>query len=154
MNEWMNDFSIWSKVSGHSNRTTGDNPIQYSCLDHPMDREAWQATVHGVAKTPMQLSNLALHGMATSQTFLGLSGKITRNQSQCPLPLPGKRAGKTSPTLGFSEPYRRHCMHTWGHILLRPLSLLHPSLSLCPWEPLIHKSLSQESPLQALLWGM
>ena len=28
--------------------------------------------------------------MATSQTYLGLSGKITRNQSQCPLPLPGK----------------------------------------------------------------
>ena len=26
------------------------NPLQYSCLGNPMDREAWQATVHGVAK--------------------------------------------------------------------------------------------------------
>ena len=26
------------------------NPLQYSCLRNPMDREAWQATVHGVAK--------------------------------------------------------------------------------------------------------
>ena len=26
------------------------NPFQYSCLGNPMDREAWQATVHGVAK--------------------------------------------------------------------------------------------------------
>ena len=26
------------------------NPLQYSCLENPMDREAWQATVHGVAK--------------------------------------------------------------------------------------------------------
>ena len=26
------------------------NPFQYSCLGNPMDRGAWQATVHGVAK--------------------------------------------------------------------------------------------------------
>ena len=26
------------------------NPLQYSCLGNPMDRGAWQATVHGVAK--------------------------------------------------------------------------------------------------------
>ena len=25
-------------------------PFQYSCLENPMDGEAWQATVHGVAK--------------------------------------------------------------------------------------------------------
>ena len=27
------------------------NPLQYSCLGNPMDRGAWQATVHRVAKT-------------------------------------------------------------------------------------------------------
>ena len=26
------------------------NPLQYSCPENPMDRGAWQATVHGVAK--------------------------------------------------------------------------------------------------------
>ena len=26
------------------------NPLQYSCLEHPMGRGAWKATVHGVAK--------------------------------------------------------------------------------------------------------
>ena len=26
------------------------NPLQYSCLENPVDREAWQATVHGVEK--------------------------------------------------------------------------------------------------------
>ena len=26
------------------------NPLQYSCLENPMDRGAWQATVHRVAK--------------------------------------------------------------------------------------------------------
>ena len=27
------------------------NQLQYSCLENPMDRVAWQATVHGVAKS-------------------------------------------------------------------------------------------------------
>ena len=27
------------------------NPLQYSCLENPMDGGAWQATVHGVAKS-------------------------------------------------------------------------------------------------------
>jgi len=27
------------------------NPLQYSCLENSMDREAWWATVHGVAKS-------------------------------------------------------------------------------------------------------
>ena len=31
------------------------NPHQYSCLEHPMDRGTWQATVHGVAKSRTQL---------------------------------------------------------------------------------------------------
>ena len=32
-------------------------PFQYSCLENPMDRGAWQATVHGVAKSWTQLSD-------------------------------------------------------------------------------------------------
>ena len=33
------------------------NPFQYSCLENPMDRGAWWATVHGVTKSQTQLSN-------------------------------------------------------------------------------------------------
>ena len=33
------------------------NPLQYSCLENPMDRGAWQATVHGVTKGWTRLSN-------------------------------------------------------------------------------------------------
>ena len=33
------------------------NPLQYSCLETPMDRGAWGATVHGVAKSQTRLSN-------------------------------------------------------------------------------------------------
>ena len=35
-------------------------PLQYSCLENPMDRGAWQATVHGVAKSWTWLSDLTL----------------------------------------------------------------------------------------------
>ena len=31
------------------------NPLQYSCLENPMDREAWQAMVHGVTKSQIRL---------------------------------------------------------------------------------------------------
>ena len=33
------------------------NPLQYSCLENPMDRGAWQATVHGVAESGTRLSD-------------------------------------------------------------------------------------------------
>ena len=35
------------------------NPLQYSCLENPMDGGAWQATVHRVAKSWTRLSNYA-----------------------------------------------------------------------------------------------
>ena len=37
--------------SGRSPGEGNGNPLQYSCLENPMDREAWYATVHGVAKS-------------------------------------------------------------------------------------------------------
>ena len=36
--------------SGGPSKGEHGNPLQYSCLGNPMDREAWWATVHGVAK--------------------------------------------------------------------------------------------------------
>ena len=35
--------------------TGNGNPLQYSCLENPIDRGGWQATVHGVAKSQKQL---------------------------------------------------------------------------------------------------
>ena len=37
--------------SGRSPGEGNGNPLQYSCLEIPMDRGAWQATVHGVAES-------------------------------------------------------------------------------------------------------
>ena len=37
------------------------NPLQYSCLENPMNRGAWQATVHGVVDSWTRLSNQHTH---------------------------------------------------------------------------------------------
>ena len=36
--------------SGCSPGGGNDNPLQYSCLENPMDRGAWEATVHGIVR--------------------------------------------------------------------------------------------------------
>ena len=48
-----------SSLSGvHINCGEGNgNPLQYSCLENPMDRGAWWAAVHGVAESRTRLSN-------------------------------------------------------------------------------------------------
>ena len=46
------------------------NPLQYSCLEKPMNRGAWRATVHGVTKSCTQL-NVRAH--AHTHTRMGYS---------------------------------------------------------------------------------
>ena len=46
---------------------TNGNPLQYSCLENPMDRRAWWATVHGVARVG--------HDWTTSLTSLNTQAK-------------------------------------------------------------------------------
>ena len=41
---------------GRSHGEVTGNPLQYSCLENPIDREAWQATVHGVARVGHNLA--------------------------------------------------------------------------------------------------
>ena len=56
--------------SGRSPGEGNGNPLQYSCLENPMDRGAWQATVHVFAsvryilatKPPRHGSNLNIYG--------------------------------------------------------------------------------------------
>ena len=42
---------------GNSSGEGNGNPLQYSCLENFKDRETWQATVSGVAKSQTRLSN-------------------------------------------------------------------------------------------------
>ena len=46
--------------SGRSHGEGNGNPPQYSCLENPLDRGAWWATVHGVTKSQTRLSFLKI----------------------------------------------------------------------------------------------
>ena len=52
--DWMNGYrnKVISDMHGEGN----GNPLQCACLENPMDRGAWRATVHGVAKSQTQLN--------------------------------------------------------------------------------------------------
>ena len=66
----MNDFF---KVS--QNLTLGilnGNPLQYSCLENPMDRGAWQVTVLGVAKSWTRLSDFTFTFLSDSKLCVTL----------------------------------------------------------------------------------
>ena len=43
--------------SGRAPGGGNGNPLQYSCLEHSMDRGAWQATIHRVAKSQTRLGD-------------------------------------------------------------------------------------------------
>ena len=49
----MSLYSLLASVFGEGNGTL----LQYSCLENPMDGEAWWAAVHGVAKSGAWLSD-------------------------------------------------------------------------------------------------
>ena len=50
----------WIPGSGSSPGEGNGNPLQYSCLENPMDRGARLATVHGVTKSQTQLNDFTL----------------------------------------------------------------------------------------------
>ena len=54
---------------GRSSGEGNGNPLQYSCLENPIDRGAWQATVHWVAKNQTE----RLHFHFTFRSLLNLS---------------------------------------------------------------------------------
>ena len=52
----------WVPGSGRSPGSGHDNPLEYSCLENPVDRGAWWATVHGITKSQMRLKRLSTGG--------------------------------------------------------------------------------------------
>ena len=62
----------WIPGFGRSPGGGHGNPFQYSCLENPMDRGAWRATVHGVTKNRTQLSDLRLPEYLTANCLCTL----------------------------------------------------------------------------------
>ena len=60
-----------------SKREGNGNSLQYSCLENPMDRGTWWATIHGVAKSQTRVSDF------TSLTSYFMTGEGNGNPLQC-----------------------------------------------------------------------
>ena len=58
--------------SGRSLGGGDGNPLQYSCLENPMDRGPWHATVRRVAKSQTQLKKFSMH------TYRGAEKNLVR----------------------------------------------------------------------------
>ena len=54
------DSIPWEEL-GRSPRGSHGNPLQYSCLENPMDRGAWRATIHKVTQSQTPLKQLSMH---------------------------------------------------------------------------------------------
>ena len=55
--------------SGRSPGGGNGNPLQYSCLENPMDREAWRATVHEVTKSQTRMNGRTVHAHLGLNTY-------------------------------------------------------------------------------------
>ena len=84
------DWVAFHFSSGEGN----GNPLQYSCLENPMDGGAWWATVHGVAKGRTRLSNFtSCH--VTSPGDLANPGIEPRSPTLQVVSLPAEPQGKS-----------------------------------------------------------
>ena len=61
---WVQDLKTWLLSSNVNSLGGGHgNPLQYSCLENPMDRGAWRVTVQEVIKRWAWLKQLSMHAM-------------------------------------------------------------------------------------------
>ena len=67
----------WEKSPGEGN----GNPLQYSCLENPIDRGTWWSTVHGVAKSWTRLSDLWID--IDRNNLSSLPGSSVSKESAC-----------------------------------------------------------------------
>ena len=99
--------SFWSLCIiifiGHQNQLGEGNgtPLRYSCLENPMDGGAWQAAVHGVAKSQTRLSDFTFtfHFHALEKEMATHSGVLAQR-------IPGTGEPGGLPSVGS---------HTVGH---------------------------------------
>ena len=92
--------------SGRSPGEGNGNPLQYSCLENPMDGGAWWATVHRVAKSQTRLSDFT-----SLETHLGFPGGSEVKASACNAGDLGSIPGSgRSPGEGNGNPLQYSCL--------------------------------------------
>ena len=74
------------------------NPLQYPCLENPMDGGAWQAAVHGVAKSRTRLSDFTF-----TFHFHALEKEMATHSSVLAWRIPGMAEPGELPSMGHTE---------------------------------------------------
>ena len=72
------------------------NPLQYSCLENPMDGGAWWAAVHGVARSWIRLSDFTF-----TFHFHALEKEMAAHSNVLASRIPGTREPGGLPSLGL-----------------------------------------------------
>ena len=86
--------------SGRFPREGNGNPLQYSFLENPMDREVWQATVHGVTRVGHDLSYLLGGTFNFTFHFHALEKEMATHSSVLAWKIPGTGEPGGLPSLG------------------------------------------------------
>ena len=81
-------------------------PLQYSCLENPMDRGAWWAAVHAVAKSQTQLSDFTF-----TFHFHALEKEMATHSSVAACRIPGKGEPNGLPSMGLHR-----VGHDWSNL--------------------------------------
>ena len=82
------------------------NPLQHSCLENPMDRGAWWAAVHGVAKSRTQLSDFPF-----TFHFPALEKEMATHSSVLAWRIPGTGEPGGLPSMGLHR-----VAHYWSNL--------------------------------------
>ena len=110
-------------------------PLQYSCLENPMDGGAWKAAVHGVAKSRTRLSNFPF-----SFHFHALEKEMATHSSVLAWRIPGTGEPGGLPSMGshsrtrlkrlsssssntYSSPVRLCCSHHFKDLEMYSMSM-------------------------------
>ena len=115
-------FGAW--VDSHAGEGNG-NPLQYSCLENPMDRGAWKAAVHGVAKSWTRLS-----GFIFTFYFHALEKEMAAHSSIIAWRIPGTAEPGGLPVYGVTQSRTRLKRLSSSSSRLT-CSLVPPCLCLC-----------------------
>ena len=112
-------------------------PLQYSCLENPMDGGAWWAAVHGVAKSRIRLSDFTF----TFQ-FHALEKEMATHSSVLAWRIPGTGEPAGLPSMGSHR-----VGHDWSDLAAAAAAAAAALCMRCPWTKEENEGIQMQRPL-------